>query len=74
MQAHKYFQLTNRISPIRGDGEEEEITKGINNIQLYFDGERYFIVSIFWDANAKNIAVPDRYLPKDKNTDYHINL
>jgi hypothetical protein len=53
---------------------EEEITKGINNIQLYFDGKRYFIVSIFWDANAKNIAVPDRYLPKDKNTDYHINL
>jgi len=53
---------------------EEEITKGINNIQLYFDGERYFIVSIFWDANAKNIEVPDRYLPKDKNTEYQINL
>jgi hypothetical protein len=53
---------------------EEEITKGINNIQLYFDGQRYFIVSIFWDANAKNIEVPDRYLPKDKNTEYQINL
>ena len=53
---------------------EQEITKGINNIQLYFDGERYFIVSIFWDANAKNIEVPDRYLPKDKNTEYQINL
>ncbi len=55
------------------DGEEE-ITKGINNIQLYFDGQRYFIVSIFWDANAKNIEVPDRYLPKNKNTEYQINL
>lgn len=55
------------------DGEQE-ITKGINNIQLYFDGERYFIVSIFWDANAKNIEVPDRYLPKNKNTEYQINL
>ncbi len=53
---------------------EEDITKGINNIQLYFDGERYFIVSIFWDANAKNIEVPDRYLPKDKHTEYQINL
>jgi hypothetical protein len=53
---------------------EEEITKGINNIQLYFDGERFFIVSIFWDANAKNIEVPDRYLPKNKNTEYQINL
>ncbi len=55
------------------DGEQE-ITKGINNIQLYFDGQRYYIVSIFWDANAKNIEVPERYLPKNKNTDYQINL
>lgn len=53
---------------------EEEITKGINNIQLYFDGDRYYIVSIFWDANAKNIQVPERYLPKNKNTEYQINL
>jgi len=53
---------------------EQEIIKGVNNIQLYFDGERYFIVSIFWDADAKNIEVPDRYLPKDKHTEYQINL
>jgi hypothetical protein len=53
---------------------EEDITKGINDIQLFFDGDRYFIVSIFWDANAKNIEVPDRYLPKDKHTEYQINL
>lgn len=53
---------------------EEDITKGINNIQLFFDGERYFIVSIFWEANAKNIEVPERYLPKDKHTEYQIDL
>jgi len=52
----------------------EEIIKGINNIQLFFDGERYFIVSIFWDADAKNIQVPERYLPKNKNTEYQIHL
>lgn len=52
----------------------QEITKGVNNIQLYFDGDRYYIVSIFWDANAKNIEVPDRYLPKGGNTEYRINL
>jgi len=53
---------------------EEEITQGINSIQLFFDGERYYVVSIFWDANAKDIAVPERYLPKDKNTEYQLNL
>lgn len=53
---------------------EEEIMQGINCIQLYFDGERYYIVSIFWDANAKNIEIPDRYLPGKKNTEYQITL
>ena len=53
---------------------EEEITQGINSIQLFFDGERYYVVSVFWDANAKDIAVPERYLPKDKKTEYQINF
>jgi len=53
---------------------EEEISQGINSIQLFFDGERYYVVSIFWDANAKDIQVPERYLPKDKNTEYQINF
>jgi hypothetical protein len=53
---------------------EEEIIKGINSIQLFFDGERYYIVSIFWDANARNTEVPDRYLPNNRNTEYQINL
>lgn len=55
------------------DGEQE-ITKGINNIQLFFDGDRYYITSIFWDADAKDKEVPERYLPKNKNTEYQINL
>jgi hypothetical protein len=53
---------------------EQEITQGINCIQLFFDGDRYYIVSIFWDANAKNIQVPQRYLPNKKNTEYQITL
>ena len=53
---------------------EEEITQGINSMQLFFDGQRYYIASIFWDANAKDIQVPERYLPKDKNTEYQINF
>lgn len=53
---------------------EEEITKGINNIQLYFNGDRYYIVSIFWDGNARNIEVPERYLPSNRNTEYQIEL
>lgn len=38
---------------------EEETVKGINSIQLFFDGNRYFILTICWDADAKNIPVPE---------------
>ena len=38
---------------------EEETVKGINSIQLFYDGNRYYILSICWDANAKNIPVPE---------------
>jgi len=38
---------------------EEDTVKGINSIQLFNDGSRYYILSICWDANSKNIPVPE---------------
>lgn len=37
--------------------------RGINSIQLFNDGKRFYIVSVFWDGDSKkNIA--DKYLGK----------
>ena len=41
---------------------EEETVRGINSIQLFFDGNRYYILTICWDADPKNNPVPERYL------------
>lgn len=38
---------------------EEDTVRGINSIQLFNDGNRYYILTICWDANAKNIPVPE---------------
>lgn len=34
---------------------------GINSIQLFNDGKRYYIVSVFWDADSKKI-IDKKYL------------
>jgi hypothetical protein len=36
--------------------------RGINSIQLFFDGSRYYIVNIFWCAESMGFALPDKYL------------
>lgn len=36
--------------------------RGINSIQLFFDGKRYFVVSIFWCAESMGFALPEKYL------------
>ena len=38
---------------------EADTVKGINSIQLFNDGNRYYILTICWDANSKNIPVPE---------------
>jgi len=36
--------------------------RGINSFQLMFDGERWWVVSIFWEAEAPDRPIPDEYL------------
>jgi hypothetical protein len=46
-------------SQFTNENNEADTVKGINSIQLFNDGNRYYILSICWDANAKNIPVPE---------------
>ncbi len=36
--------------------------RGVNSIQLFNDGTRYYIVNIFWCAESMGFALPDKYL------------
>ena len=36
--------------------------RGINSIQLFFDGKRYYIINIFWCAESMGFPLPEKYL------------
>jgi hypothetical protein len=38
--------------------------RGINSIQLLNDGTRWWVVTIYWDAERPDNPIPDRYLKK----------
>ena len=38
-------------------------TRGINSIQLFFDETRWWIVTVFWDAERPGLTIPREYLP-----------
>jgi hypothetical protein len=37
--------------------------RGINSIQLLKDGNRYWVVSVYWDTERDGAPIPDHYLP-----------
>jgi hypothetical protein len=39
------------------------LMRGINSIQLQFDGQRWWILSVYWQAEDKDNPLPARYLP-----------
>jgi hypothetical protein len=36
--------------------------RGINSFQLMNDGKRWWIVTIFWEAEGQGVTIPDKYL------------
>jgi hypothetical protein len=46
--------------------DPKPFTRGINSIQLFFDGKRWWTVTIFWDSEREGQAIPLEYLPRKK--------
>jgi len=47
-----------------GDGKEKG--RGINSIELFWDGTRWWISSASWDEERPNNPIPKEFLPKGK--------
>lgn len=43
--------------------DAKPFARGINSFQLLKDGDRYWVVNIFWDAETPNKPIPEKYLP-----------
>jgi hypothetical protein len=46
--------------------DKEPFARGINSFQLFFDGKRWWIVTIFWDAETPENKIPPKYLKSVK--------
>lgn len=45
------------------EADEKLFMRGINSIQLLFDGERWWILNIYWSQESKINLIPIEYLP-----------
>lgn len=48
----------------RKSTDEAPFTRGINSIQLMHDGNRWWVINIYWLGETDDNPIPDRYLPK----------
>ncbi len=42
--------------------DAEPFARGINSFQLWHDGSRWWVVSIFWEAETPENPIPEKYL------------
>jgi hypothetical protein len=43
--------------------DPEPFTRGINSFQLFFDGERWWVLTIYWFGESDDHPIPPEYLP-----------
>jgi hypothetical protein len=55
MQAFSTYESRRNVS-------DTTRVRGINSIQLYNDGRRWWVVSVFWANERNNGTIPPQYL------------
>ncbi|MEM0964503.1 MAG: hypothetical protein AAGK21_18400 [Bacteroidota bacterium] len=58
--AHVWSTYESRFDP----SEEEPFSRGINSIQLVWDGSRWHVLSITWHQETEGTPIPAPYLPE----------
>jgi hypothetical protein len=48
----------------RSEADEKPFERGINSIQLFDDGKRWWIVNIYWTGETPANPIPKKFLPK----------
>lgn len=50
----------------RHEPKDAPFARGINSFQLFFDGTRWWVVSVFWQAETPENPIPKEFLPSAK--------
>jgi len=57
-------QLFSTYESRRTATDAKPFARGINSIQLFNDGTRWYVVTIFWDGERADNPIPDKYLKR----------
>jgi len=49
----------------KSEADKKPFMRGINSIQLLFDGERWWVINIYWTQESEENAIPKEYLPEN---------
>lgn len=64
-RTEQFGHIAHVFSTYEGRMETEPtVLRGINSIQLMNDGSRWWVVSVFWEAERADMPLPKHYLPK----------
>lgn len=58
-------QVFSTYESYRSKNDKEPFMRGINSIQLLNDGNRWWIINIYWMQESKENPIPIQYLPKN---------
>lgn len=55
-------QVFSTYHAFRKKDDKEPFLRGINSFQLWNDGKRWWVMTIFWEAESADNKIPERYL------------
>jgi len=55
-------QVFSTYHAFRKKDDKEPFLRGINSFQLWNDGKRWWVMSIFWEAETPENKIPEKYL------------
>ncbi len=64
----RYGNIVHLFSTYESRNKKEDakpFARGINSFQLWFDGTRWYVVTIYWQAESKEVPIPSKYLTKE---------
>lgn len=42
--------------------DEKSFMRGINSFQLWYDGKRWWVITILWQSESKDTPIPEKYI------------
>jgi len=59
-------QVFSTYHAFRAKDDKEPFLRGINSFQLLNDGKRWWVLTIYWQAETPDNPIPERYTKSDK--------